>query len=247
MRIAVLTGADVEHRYVANRLSTEFELSGIIVEKGARPGPLRRLKSLLRRFGVVGCIGRAALAVFRRIIRDREERQRALRTVLGDAYCDAFLREDLVCRVASVNGRKSLEQLDQLKPDLILVYGTRVVGEKALSRARELCLNMHTGISPTYRGASCFFWPLYNGEPSMVGATVHECVSVIDGGRVFGTAAARLERADRLHETFGASGDGRGRSLCRGRATHPRRGSQCHRAGPRKGPRVSGCHARLLG
>jgi methionyl-tRNA formyltransferase len=61
---------------------------------------------------------------------------------------------------------------------------------------------MHTGISPYYRGAACAFWPIHEGEPEKVGATVHECTSAIDGGEIYMTAQAPLFRGDGVHAVF---------------------------------------------
>jgi methionyl-tRNA formyltransferase len=81
---------------------------------------------------------------------------------------------------------------------VILVYGTGIVGGKILSLARKIALNMHTGVSPYYRGADCAFWPLHNRELHMLGATVHECTKEVDGGRIFGITRAQLSAADGL-------------------------------------------------
>lgn len=74
--------------------------------------------------------------------------------------------------------------------------------DAALARARQLALNLHTGISPRYRGTSCAFWPIHNGEPEWVGATVHQCVAAVDGGRIFATVHATVRRGDDLHRIF---------------------------------------------
>src|SRR6185437_7797694 len=84
-------------------------------------------------------------------------------------------------------------------------YGTVLVSSRVLSLAKVIALNMHTGISPYYRGADCAFWPLYNGELEMVGATVHECTRDIDGGRIFGTAKAHLRPDDDVFSVFARS------------------------------------------
>jgi methionyl-tRNA formyltransferase len=61
---------------------------------------------------------------------------------------------------------------------------------------------MHTGVSPYYRGCDCAFWPLYNEELHMLGATVHECVKDVDGGRIFGTTGIELRAGDDISEVF---------------------------------------------
>jgi methionyl-tRNA formyltransferase len=63
-------------------------------------------------------------------------------------------------------------------------------------------LNLHTGISPRYRGTDCAFWPVANREPQWLGATVHECTSAVDGGQIYGVVAAHWELGDGLHELF---------------------------------------------
>ena len=89
-----------------------------------------------------------------------------------------------------------------MAPDFIAVYGTGIVPDSVLSKATKKAFNMHTGISPYYRGAACAFWPIHEGEPDMVGATVHECVSAVDGGEIYATAKAPLFRGDSLHAIF---------------------------------------------
>jgi methionyl-tRNA formyltransferase len=63
-------------------------------------------------------------------------------------------------------------------------------------------VNLHTGVSPRYRGTDCAFWPVANREPEWIGATVHECTAAIDGGQIFGVAPAGWRPDDRLHELF---------------------------------------------
>ena len=84
-----------------------------------------------------------------------------------------------------INTPDSVRLVEQLDPDILLVFGTGIVGKAVLSKAKRIALNMHTGISPYYRGCDCAFWPLYNREWDMVGATVHECTQDVDGGRIF--------------------------------------------------------------
>jgi methionyl-tRNA formyltransferase len=61
---------------------------------------------------------------------------------------------------------------------------------------------MHTGLSPDYRGTACAFWPIVENRPDMVGATVHECTSDVDGGRIYFREKAKPQRGDGLHAIF---------------------------------------------
>lgn len=105
----------------------------------------------------------------------------------GPENCLQFSRPDRLHHVHGINSPEGLQTVSSLQPDVLLVYGTVAVGSKIISLARILALNMHTGISPYYRGADCAFWPIYNRKLHMVGATVHECTKDVDGGKIFGT------------------------------------------------------------
>ncbi|MGH9189524.1 MAG: formyl transferase [Acidimicrobiales bacterium] len=119
--------------------------------------------------------------------------------VLGTGPFPAGVRNHIV---PSTNGDATLKLLEGLEPDVLCVYGTAIVSDRLLARARRVALNLHTGISPRYRGADCYFWPLVRDEPQYVGATVHVCTSDIDGGHIYSTARARLEPDDGVRALF---------------------------------------------
>ena len=115
---------------------------------------------------------------------------------------ESFSRPDLIRRVGRPKDGKLKAAVAELRPEIIAVYGTGIIPDDVLGQARMIALNMHTGLSPQYRGVACAYWPLADGRPEMVGATVHECVSSVDGGQVFFQARARLDAGDSLHTVF---------------------------------------------
>jgi methionyl-tRNA formyltransferase len=71
-----------------------------------------------------------------------------------------------------------------------------------MSRARRAVLNMHTGISPRYRGSDTIFWPLYNREPQWIGTTVHQLDAGIDSGPILATVRPTIEPTDDENSLF---------------------------------------------
>jgi hypothetical protein len=69
--------------------------------------------------------------------------------------------------------------------------------------ARQGAMNLHTGMSPEYRGADCTFWPVHNGDLHLVGATIHECTARIDGGDIYECAPAHIRDGDGRFAVFG--------------------------------------------
>jgi methionyl-tRNA formyltransferase len=197
MTLVLLTGDGPEHRYVANRLASELPIDAIIVDERHRTPSLRRAF----RKGVRNGIGRVSLHAFRKVVRDEAAYAAALQRVLGPRHTEAF-GATRVARVDGINGQAALDIVQSLEPDAILVYGTTIVRNPMLALARDLALNLHTGISPRYRGTDCAFWPVVNGEPEWIGATTHECTTDVDGGRIFGVARAEWHEGDGVHELF---------------------------------------------
>jgi hypothetical protein len=197
-RFVILTGDDLEHRYVANRLCAELPIDAIVVDTAHRPPRLRRAF----RGGKARGLGRVALFAFRKAVRDREARERALTEVLGADAVAGFAAEDRVIRVDGINSPEAHAAVSRLRPTALLVYGTVIVKDEMLERAQDMAFNLHTGMSPRYRGTECTSWPLVNGEPEWIGVTVHECKAAVDGGPIFACTRSGAEAGDGVHEVF---------------------------------------------
>jgi methionyl-tRNA formyltransferase len=154
------------------------------------------------RKGLPHVLNKAARTVFLAAIRDNAARDKALRRLLG-FQSEAFAAPQVVEYVDGINSKQTIRLIKECAPDAILVYGTSVVKESVLGIAQDRCFNMHTGVSPYYRGTSCAFWPVVNGEFELLGATIHECTSRIDGGSIFEVVRTPFVPGDDLHTVFG--------------------------------------------
>lgn len=200
--IVLITGDDLDHRYVANVLSSSLGLTGIVVDHGKKMGMIQRSQRVWRRYTIGQLFSRVCLVVLRAVWRDASRRTARFTDVFGAENCSEFTHPELLRHVQGINGPEGVSAVRSLRPDILLIYGTGIVGQKVLSLARRIALNMHTGISPYYRGCDCAFWPVHNEELHLLGATVHECTSDIDGGRIFGTAGVPLHADDCLFAIF---------------------------------------------
>ena len=81
-----------------------------------------------------------------------------------------------------INHPDAVKLAQELKPDLVAVFGTSLIRGELLRAGRLGIANLHGGLSPEYRGADCTFWALYNGEPEKVGCTLHWIDAGIDTG-----------------------------------------------------------------
>ncbi len=197
-RLVVLTGDGPEHHYVTNRLCAELPIHKVVADTRHRPPRLRRAF----RGGVLVGFSRIGLFAFRRLVSDETARSGALRRILSSELSECFTQEQLVTRIDGVNNTHARAVIAAAQPDALLVFGTSIVSAETLALARDQVVNLHTGMSPRYRGTDCTFWPVANREPEWIGATVHECTAAIDGGQIFGVARASWHPDDRLHELF---------------------------------------------
>jgi methionyl-tRNA formyltransferase len=201
-RVIVITGDGLEHHYVANKLVSKIPLAGIVVDHGKPVSATEKVRRYFRRYTMRQLLSRVWLALLRKAWGGGANHWQASLSIFGRENCLEFLHPELLHHVHGINTPEGVREVASLEPDVILVYGTGIVGGKVLSLARTIALNMHTGISPYYRGCDCGFWPLHNQELHMLGATVHECVKDVDGGRIFGTTGIQLYADDDLFAVF---------------------------------------------
>jgi len=204
MSIVILLGGssaagNPEHRYLANQFLEHFGDSVtriVTAEPISRPVP-ERLKRMIRRgnyaerlarFRYKGAYGPAGEDLQRLLLPNEKTP-----TMPGGTRC---------AHVDSHNSASCEAILDQDKPDVIVVYGTRIIRSNIFERAARITLNMHTGLSPFYRGDSTLFWPVYYKDPTHLGVTVHELVASIDGGDIATTVPVTYSQGDGEAELF---------------------------------------------
>jgi methionyl-tRNA formyltransferase len=197
MGLVIITGDGPEHRYVTNAICSAHKVDAILL---CDPPKKRSVKSMLKK-APLRVINKVLRAVFLRAIGDTRARTASLSRVLGSTS-QAFAQPNLVDHVGRPRAGKLADRVSDLSPDIMVIYGTGIIPDDVLAHAGQVALNMHTGQSPWYRGVSCAFWPMRDMRPDMVGATVHECTSDVDGGLIYARKAATLQADDDLHAVF---------------------------------------------
>ena len=170
--IVVLIGSEeLQHRFVARSLA-ELDNVSIVIARHPRLPLRKRINGARKRFGLTVAVSRVLLQLALRGSGEISRRQADLARVLGDPI---FPENAKVYKTEGVNSPETLSLLRKISPDILCVYGTYVVSDATLAIA-PVVLNLHTGMSPRYRGADCDFWPLHERELNWIGATVHTCI-----------------------------------------------------------------------
>lgn len=91
--------------------------------------------------------------------------------------------------------------IDDLEPclnsDFYLVFGSSwIKGDLVEHLIKNKAVNIHMGLSPLYRGASCNFWALFDENSGFVGATVHRLSKGLDNGDIIFSVIPQIQTID---------------------------------------------------
>ena len=86
---------------------------------------------------------------------------------------------------------------NSLNSENFVVFGSSFIkGDLIDFLVKKKCLNIHMGVSPYYRGTDCNFWALYDGNPHLVGATIHYISEGLDSGPILYHAICAYDKSD---------------------------------------------------
>lgn len=190
MRVVILTNRQGNQVALANKIAKEAEIAAIVCSRNIatrRPGAKKRLKLLLN--GIAGrTIGRPFVKTWFQLL----ERYDSLYPKLPPA--------DII-EVHNINDEATVETIERLLPDLVIVSGTNLVGKKVIKTARLSggIVNLHTGISPYVRGGpNCTNWCLAKKWFHLIGNTVMWLDEGIDTGNIIATEQTVLDGTETL-------------------------------------------------
>lgn len=207
MKLVVLTGDKLEQQYLTRTLADAFgdQLVAIILANPPR-NRLKGLKRVWRRYSIGQLVSRVHTRLYHRINGRNAARHATLARVLfGSTDGPGLPRPDAITVVPGHNHPECIALLRQLEPDVIVVYGTNVIGEKVISIAPDAIVNVHTGLSPWYRGSDTIFWALHNEEPERAGVTVHMLSPGLDSGPILATGVPEYTADDDEDSLFAKS------------------------------------------
>ncbi len=185
MRVAVLTSNQPRHLALVKRLAGLDPRLHAVVETSVPTGRIGASSPALSEyFARVDAAERSCFGV----IRPLPERATVVAVRMGDL--------DAVPRAA-------LEGV--LAADRIVVFGSSWIRgwlvEELVARG---AINIHMGISPQYRGSACNFWAVEDGNPHLVGATIHLLSAGLDSGPMLRHVRPRHDGEDSFGFTMKA-------------------------------------------
>ena len=195
MQIVLLLSNELKQRYVIRALAKRHQVLGVVTEDRYTPG--YRFRTVLKHarknpFKII-CVVYQKLKLRRYEVRDK----RIIESwFLKNGKPIEIDKKIPVKIVKNVNQEDSVEFIKNLAPELIVVFGTSLIKKEIISIPEKAIINVHTGLSPYYRGGQCAFWCLYNDEPEYIGVTVHYLDEGIDSGDIIIQGRPEIEEDD---------------------------------------------------
>ncbi|MDO8487490.1 MAG: formyltransferase family protein [Candidatus Curtissbacteria bacterium] len=184
MKILFIGGNQIRHLYVANAINSEITLSGAILQQRGSliPKTPDGLEDIDRKN-------------FIRHFKEREECELRYFQKQKTLPCPTITIDDI-----SKNSGKLLNFYEKIKPDVVFIFGSGMIGNPLFSKLPRKTINMHLGLSPRYRGSATLFWPFYFLEPTYAGSTFHFINQEPDAGDVIHQVRPFLEKGDGIHD-----------------------------------------------
>ena len=132
----------MNHRYFINRLNREFPLKCVLIEEVTYPDFTAESPELQE----------AWEWFFRR-------RQEYEKNNFADSELWTRKNKPEIIPIATgqLNSPETLSLLQDQQPEIIILFGSSLVGKAIMERFPNTIINLHVGISGEYRGSSCNF------------------------------------------------------------------------------------------
>lgn len=187
-RVLLLGGEGLTTHVVANALDANTDLLAMVIEP--RPARSTLIRGRLRRLGPGRVLDQLVFQALAAPIVQKMSRSR-IREIREQNLLDITTPSAVRHDVENVNTSDCLAWIAHYKPDVIVINGTRILSAKTLSSIDVPVLNLHAGITPTYRGVHGGYWSLVEQDAAHFGATVHRVDAGIDTGKVIAYATAK--------------------------------------------------------
>ncbi len=167
---------------VYNYLKKYFDIDTIVFET-----PIPRKRQFLNRAKRLGYLNAMSQVIFflciAPIIKRFSQKRKA------EIFKEYDLNEvgppmNLIRKIRFVNTDEGRSLLKELKPDLIIVNGTRIISKKTLESLPATFINIHTGITPAFRGVHGGYWAVATGKKDLFGTTIHYVDTGVDTGGI---------------------------------------------------------------
>lgn len=175
MKILCITGTQLRHMYFLSHIVSNFEISGIILFN----------RNLVQPTGISGSLFSRECLEFEKkhfSLLKQKEKEYFTEGIVPVDFDKYNIRE--VNSKAELNSPDTIKWVSDTNSDVVIDYGSLILGDDFLDAMPEWKINLHGGLSPYYKGSATLMWPFYFQQPELAGITYHLLHKKIDGGEI---------------------------------------------------------------
>lgn len=196
MKIVMLVGQGESSKIIYNALIKTTKID-LVIEESSVPIKVF-LKRRLKKLGYLKVAGQILFMTYNKFLFFRSK-ERILEIKKVYDLCDKDYPKENFRKVVSVNSNETIQILEEISPDLIIVNGTRIIAKKVLENIKATFINTHVGITPKYRGVHGGYWSLVNNDIDNCGVSVHLVDAGIDTGGVLYQDTIEVTKKDNFN------------------------------------------------
>ena len=114
---------------------------------------------------------------------------------------DIQLKDLCPCiEVDNINDDSVLNFINDIKPDILISFGTRKIGCKLVSKYKNKLINLHGGDPESYRGLDTHLWAIYHNDWPALLTTIHIVNEALDDGLIIQKSSLDIRDLSHLYE-----------------------------------------------
>ncbi len=199
MRILLVGKNSFSTRIIYNYLLEKGLDVKVIIEQ--RKKTIFLIKRKIKLFGFFGTIGQLVFIIFSNIILKPLSKKKINNYRKIYNLNTTEINKKKIIHLASINSSKFIKISKNFNPNYILLSGSDIVKENIIKNFPKKIINIHTGITPNYRGVHGAYWALVNKDLDRCGVTLHYIDSGIDTGQIIDQARISINSGDNF-ETY---------------------------------------------
>ena len=181
-KIIMLVGDWYYPKMVYESLITEFNIENVIVDRGESTSKL--IKRRIKKLGAIHVIGQLLFRIIAVSYINKTSKKRFQEILDQNGISETSFDPEKTIEVTSINSVEGRKLLKSLNPDIVVIVTTRILSKKTLECVNAKFINIHSGITPLYRGLHGAYWALINKDKENCGVTVHLVDEGIDTGSI---------------------------------------------------------------
>lgn len=185
MKIVLWIGNESNQKALANKIHSQFPISGIVTEN--KKGQSKITISII-----------LEKVIEKLFLSSISEAWWGMKAFYNKQY--AKFPETKILAAENINALEVHEFTKEIAPDLIIVSGTRLIKKQLLALKPRLgILNLHTGLSPYIKGGpNCTNWCIATKQYHLIGNTIMFIDEGIDSGNIITTELTEFNGKEKL-------------------------------------------------